>query len=153
MTESDRSKTIEVMAEKIYYAVPQIFLGDTVHWRELPSLFPHLRQRAISQAEHALTAYESHLHASGMAVVPKAWLDLFEQEAATWARILPHPQAGNSDLRYLHSLAELRAMLAASPDGKALIQEASAEAQSAVATPPSGKAFQPMGSAEEKGHE
>lgn len=41
---------------------------------------------------------------------------LAANEMATWARVLPHPQAGNSDLRYLYSLALMRR---AAPDGKA----------------------------------
>ena len=38
----------------------------------------------------------------------RAAAKLAPNELETWRWVLPHPQAGNSDLRYLHSLAVMR---------------------------------------------
>lgn len=121
MTESSRSKTLEVMARAI-----SIDLGEDpdaldVLIHDRPGTRPHW-EGYESAAQAALTAYESHLQAEGMAVVPVATLEYCEQEMAVWARVLPHPQAGNSDLRYLQSLAIMR-RLSASPYGKAVVKE------------------------------
>ena len=65
MTESDRDKTIEVAMGDVM--IPG---SSTIQARLVIS--PELMAR---MAQAALTAYESHLHASGMAVVPKLATD------------------------------------------------------------------------------
>lgn len=104
MTESDRDKTIEVMAraacKRTCQAERRKFKCWCIGWRA-----------RTANMEAALTAYESHLRASGMAVVPVAYTpQMFE--------------AGDRVLEDDGGPGEIwQAMLAASPSGKPVVKE------------------------------
>lgn len=69
---------------------------------ELDSWLDHLRVRAVVQGRIAPE------HAHGLIPTP-------EEEMAVWAKVLPHPQAGDSDLRWLHMAACLRQYAKSNP--------------------------------------
>jgi hypothetical protein len=89
----NRSKTLEVMAR----AITRFAYRD-----------------AYEAAEQALTAYESHLQAEGMAVVPVA---LVERVIRVWE--WNHDEYGDACREYDSAAVAIRDYLAASPYGKA----------------------------------
>ena len=111
-TDPTRSRILEVMARAMGAPVEG---PEGEKWGEYP---PFKRF-----AELALTAYESHLSAEGMAVVPVE--PTAEMVDAGWNQGVP---------------SEIwKAMLSASPYGKASMQEASAERAARSEQIPPGK--------------
>jgi hypothetical protein len=113
------SKIIEVMAS----AIAEQF-GETISPFGI---------RAIAVC--AYTAYESHLQASGMAVVPREPTDEMYRAALRFTRDPNYGHCADTLGRAVY-----HAMIAACPDGKTERPPASAEAQSAVAHTPNIKA-------------
>lgn len=113
----NRSKTLEAMARALHEEDRNGF--GIVHWEALDA---NELAWYFDCAKAALAAYESHLQAEGMAVVPRA----------TLKRIVNLSDCGLA-------VFEAEEALAASPYGKAVGKEASAERSGANSNPPQEK--------------
>jgi hypothetical protein len=98
MTESDRDKTLEVMARALYEAVDY-----ETPWKDVVARYPATYRDVRAQANAALTAYESHL----LAVVPVAEIDALRHDLD----------------RYITIASDLATEATASPYGKAVVKE------------------------------
>lgn len=119
---TDRSKTLEAMARAICDADPLAPESDAPIYIGVKSA--KAWEARVPMADAALTAYESHLQAEGMAVVPVA---LVERVIRVWE--WNHDEYGDACREYDSAAVAIRDYLAASPYGKAVVQEASAEGE------------------------
>jgi hypothetical protein len=125
-TDPTRSRILEVMARAMGAPVEG---PEGEKWGEYP---PFKRF-----AELALTAYESHLSAEGMAVVPVEPTEAML--AALHDKVLIRADPALRECSILNDRETYAAMLSASPYGKASMQEASAERAARSEQIPPGK--------------
>jgi hypothetical protein len=112
---NERAKIIEVMARA---SIDRQYAGMRL---PSPGILAILMEEESASMEAALTAYESHLQASGMAVVPR---DIVENVVRTWR--WNYDEDYQARAAYDSSAQALEEALAASPDGKAERPSASA---------------------------